>query len=190
MNTMTVSNAPGWVDPHGLDVRTLPAGRWWDAVRVPIGTGVRALTYLGDETGPVIKDGYGGILYWLIRPGSADHWQLRQVQVLGSGWHVAVPPQHRTYGPGLHWRVPPSREEHRTRPELLHCALSAALDDASERRPLARVCCRCERTTEAPVLVRVVASRSGTARAVYACPDCVHHCPAGPGQLEWRTTTR
>lgn len=181
---MTISRAQQWVEPYGVEVRTLPAGRWWDAVRVPLSLGVRALEHLGHDTGAVIKDGYGSVLYWLIRPTAADHWRLPEVQVLGPRCHVAIPAQHRTSGPGLYWRVPLTRQRYRTGPEPLHFALRAALADASGPRHLARVCCRCERSTEAPVLVRVIEPRPNTARAVYACPDCVPHCPSGPGQLE------
>ncbi|MFE9093475.1 hypothetical protein [Streptomyces sp. NPDC007264] len=111
--------------PYSAEVRTLPAGRWWDAVRVPLALGARTLQHLGDETGAVIKDGFGGILYWLVVPNAADGWRLPEVQVLGSGCHVAVPPLHRTTGPGLYWRVPPSRERECTSAHRLHSALTA-----------------------------------------------------------------
>ncbi|WP_251022872.1 hypothetical protein [Streptomyces sp. ISL-10] len=181
---MTMSRAQQWVQPYGLDVRTLPAGRWWDAVRVPLSLGIRALDRLGGDTGPVIKDGHGSILYWLVKPGAADHWQLPEVRVLGPGCHVAVPPQHRMDGPGLHWCIPLTSERYWTSLGRLHSALQAAPTEISGRRTLARVCCRCERNTEAPVLVRIIEPRPYPARAVYACPDCVPHCPAGPGRLD------
>lgn len=77
---------------YSPEVRTVPAGRWWTAVRVPVALGALALESLGDETGAVIKDGYGGIMYWLVPPGDASEWRLPDVQVLGRGSHVAVPP--------------------------------------------------------------------------------------------------
>jgi hypothetical protein len=112
---------------RNAEVQTLAAGDWWDAVRVPLGLGVHALRHLEDETGAVIRDGYGGILYWLIRPGSAAHWQLPQVTVLGPGCHVAIPPLHRTTGPGLYWQVPPARGRERTVASRLYAALRASL---------------------------------------------------------------
>jgi len=115
------------MQPSTLQVRLVAAGEWWDAVRVPLALGSGALRDLGDATGAVIDDGYGGLLYWLIRPGTAAGWNLPQVNVLGSGSHVAVPPIHRLTGPGLHWRVPPSRDREWTSTPLLHSALSAAL---------------------------------------------------------------
>jgi hypothetical protein len=111
---------------YSPEVRTVPAGRWWNAVRVPLALGTPALMSLGDDTGAVIKDGYGKILYWLIPPGDAGDWRLPDVQVLGPGSHVAVPPLRRTSGPGLYWRVPLSRDRYWTDSELLRQALSAA----------------------------------------------------------------
>ncbi|MFE0515071.1 hypothetical protein [Streptomyces sp. NPDC058964] len=31
---MTVSRVPQWIQSHSLEVRTVAAGHWWDAVRV------------------------------------------------------------------------------------------------------------------------------------------------------------
>jgi hypothetical protein len=119
---MTVSRAPRWMCYYSPEVRTVPAGRWWNAVRVPV-----ALGALGDETGAVIEDGYGGIMYWLVLPGDASAWRLPDVQVLGRGSHVAVPPLRRTSGPGLYWRVPLSNDSYWTDTERLRAALTAAV---------------------------------------------------------------
>ncbi|WP_228034800.1 hypothetical protein [Streptomyces spongiae] len=115
------------MSPHSAEVRTLPAGRWWDAVRAPAAPGARALDLLGDRSGAVIRDGYGGILYWLVPPGEAIDWHLPEVQVLGHGSHVAVPPLRRTKGPGLYWQVPLAYDRECTDPARLHAALSVAL---------------------------------------------------------------
>ncbi|WP_461086908.1 hypothetical protein [Streptomyces deserti] len=96
---------------------------------------------------------------------------------------------HRTSGPGLSWRVPLAPEWQWTDPDRLYDALRAAAAAAVGPPPPAGVCCRCERVTEVPVLVSVVAHRASTGRAVYACPDCVVHCPPGPGSQEWHATT-
>ena len=135
MSAMTTSELPRWMPSRRAEVRTLAAGEWWDAVRVPPGLGVHALRHLGDETGAVIRDGYGGILYWLISPGSAAHWHLPQVTVLGPGCHVAIPPLHRTTGPGLYWQVPPSQVRETTATPRLYDALHASL--SSDRPPAA-----------------------------------------------------
>ncbi|MGV9847341.1 hypothetical protein ACWDWU_00840 [Streptomyces sp. NPDC003442] len=84
-------------------------GPHWDAVRAPEALGERALGLLGGATGAVIAD--YNLMYWLIRPGAAQHWQrIRQVQTLGTGRvetsYIGVPPIDRTSGPYLHWRVP------------------------------------------------------------------------------------
>ncbi|MFE7761653.1 hypothetical protein [Streptomyces sp. NPDC057438] len=134
---MTVSRTPRWLCSYSRDVRTVPAGRWWSAVRVPAALGVLALESLGDETGAVIEDGYGGIMYWLVPPGDAAGRQLPGVQVLGRGSHVAVPPPRRTSGPGLYWRVPLSHDSYWTNAERLRTALAeaAATAPGDDRTP-------------------------------------------------------
>ncbi|MGQ4389772.1 hypothetical protein [Streptomyces sp. SAS_270] len=130
---MSVSRARRWTQPSTHQVRLMAAGEWWDAVRVPLTLGSATLRDLGDATGAVIKDGYGDLLYWLIRPGSAADWRLAQVSVLGPGCHVAVPPLHRVTGPGLYWHVSPSRDREWTSASLLHSALRTA--GSPEMRP-------------------------------------------------------
>ncbi|WP_369232638.1 hypothetical protein AB5J56_11735 [Streptomyces sp. R21] len=130
---MSVSRARRWMQSSTLQVRLVAAGEWWDAVRVPLTLGNKALEHLGDRTGAVIKDGFGSCLYWLIRPGTAADWNLAQVKVLGPGSHVAVPPLHRVTGPGLYWQVPPSRDREWTSAALLHTALRTSL--SPETRP-------------------------------------------------------
>ncbi|MDT9696514.1 hypothetical protein [Streptomyces sp. P17] len=98
------------MQPGSVEVRTVAAGGWWDAVRVPLDLGLDALRYLGEDTGAVIRDGFGGRLYWMIPPGSAAGWNVPQVRVLGRGCHVAIPPLHRVMSPGLCWQIPPTRD--------------------------------------------------------------------------------
>ncbi|WP_230992603.1 hypothetical protein [Streptomyces endocoffeicus] len=98
-----------WAPPGGADVRMVQVGPHWDAVRAPEALGERALGLLGGATGAVIAD--YNLMYWLIRPGAAQHWQrIRQVQTLGTGRvetsYIGVPSIDRTSGPYLHWRVP------------------------------------------------------------------------------------
>jgi hypothetical protein len=51
-------------------------------------------------------------------------------------------------------------------------------------RPPVRMCVRCQRITEVPVLVREVHAGSGPGFNVYACPDCAPHITPGPDALE------
>lgn len=128
---MTVSRVPRWLCSYSRDVRIVPAGRWWSAVRVPAALGTLVLELLGDRTGAVIEDGYGGIMYWLVPPGDAADRRLPGGQVLGRGSHVAVPPPSRTSGPGLYWRVPLSHDSYRTDTARLRAALTEATATAA-----------------------------------------------------------
>ncbi len=118
-----------WSPPTGGTVELTPAGRDWDAVRVPTGIGLSAIARLGDDSGAVIEDVHGGILYWFIRPRAADAWELPQpfVEIRGAASYVAVPPVWHTEGHHrLRWIVPLTRTCYRTDPEPLHTALTAA----------------------------------------------------------------
>ncbi|MFC0600017.1 hypothetical protein [Streptomyces palmae] len=105
----------------------MPAGRWWDAVRVPVSFGETAFRFLGGDTGAVIKDPYCARLYWLVRPQSAVGWTIPQVTVLGKGSYIGVPPWHRRKSCGLRWLTAPDRGRHLTEPKRLHAALTTAL---------------------------------------------------------------
>lgn len=113
--------------PAGRTVAMLPAGQWWDAVRVPRALALEALGGLGSRSGAVIEDPGGGLLYWLVPAGRADDWHLAEksrIRVLGHNSSVAVPGPQRTAGP--HWRIPPTRDGALTDPEQLHNALARA----------------------------------------------------------------
>jgi hypothetical protein len=125
-----MSSALAWSPPSGTDVELLPAGRWWDAVKVSRWLAEPALDRLGDDSGAVIEDGFGRTWYWLVAPGGADGWRLQQVVPLGETCYLAVPPQHRTGGPGLRWRVPLAPGRYLTGPGLLHQALADAVAEA------------------------------------------------------------
>lgn len=51
-------------------------------------------------------------------------------------------------------------------------------------RPALRMCARCERTTEEPVLVHEVHAPTGPGFNVYACPECAVHYPPQTDVLE------
>jgi hypothetical protein len=133
--TMTTRAVP-WMPPNGVDVELLPAGQWWDAVRVPAYIGAQVLEQLGWDTGAVIEDQSGAVMYWLVLPGAADRWGLPEpaVAIRGKASYVAVPPVSRTDGPGLRWLAPLTAERYLTDPELLRAALAAAVDAALGRR--------------------------------------------------------
>ncbi|WP_319685740.1 hypothetical protein [Streptomyces sp. ME19-01-6] len=104
-------------------------GHHWDAVRAPKAIGERALDLLGNRGGAVIAD--YSIMYWLIRPGSADYWQhIRQVQVLATTTaeltYMGMPPGHWRSGPGLHWHIPVGPGRYLTGAEQLRQALLLA----------------------------------------------------------------
>ncbi|MFI9585388.1 hypothetical protein ACIHCQ_26830 [Streptomyces sp. NPDC052236] len=120
-----------WSPPNGTDFILTAAGRMWDAVRVPARIGLRVTERLADSSGAVIQDGWGGLLYWLVRPRAADDWGLPKpcVEIRGEGTYVAVPPGWCTQEQWrLRWIVPPTRTCYLTDPELLHAALAAEID--------------------------------------------------------------
>ncbi|WP_409470331.1 hypothetical protein [Streptomyces sp. HC307] len=57
-------------------------------------------------------------------------------------------------------------------------------------RPAVRMCARCQRTTDEPVLVHEVHAATGPGFNVYACPDCVEHYPPLTNALELLDTAR
>ncbi|WP_282695777.1 hypothetical protein [Streptomyces sp. CC208A] len=54
-----------------------------------------------------------------------------------------------------------------------------ASDAVSARKPV-RMCVRCSRITDAPVLVAEVHQNSGPGFNVYACRECAPHFPPVP----------
>ncbi|WP_328550161.1 MULTISPECIES: hypothetical protein [unclassified Streptomyces] len=51
-------------------------------------------------------------------------------------------------------------------------------------RPAMRICTRCQRITNEPVLVHEVHAATGPGFNVYACPPCAAHYPPQPDTLE------
>lgn len=56
-------------------------------------------------------------------------------------------------------------------------------------RPALRMCARCERTTETPVLVHEVHAPTGPGFNVYACAECAAHYPPPTDTLELLDST-
>ncbi|MEU2719853.1 hypothetical protein [Streptomyces smyrnaeus] len=62
--------ATAWSPPTHAPFALMPAGVWWDAVRVPYAPGWSVVRRLGEACGGVIGDPYRSWLYWLVPPGS------------------------------------------------------------------------------------------------------------------------
>lgn len=137
MDTRPGPSARAWTPPAGIDHTLHPAGAAWDAVKMPAYLGEAVIARLGAQAGGVICDPSAQRHYLLIAPNSAGSWAFAEytcVRILGSGSHLAVPPQGRTQGPGPHWlrtATPEGRWLTGTRP--LHTALHAALGEARPR---------------------------------------------------------
>ncbi|OMI34016.1 hypothetical protein [Streptomyces sparsogenes] len=130
------TKADPWIPPSGRSTQLQPAGKSWDAVRVPlsigIGIGKRTLDLLGDATGAVIENPFDKVLYWLIAPGSAADWDmslLPHIAVWGATSYIEVPPADFRKGPGVRWLVPP-HDRHLSAPSALYAALQTATREA------------------------------------------------------------
>lgn len=124
---------PAWLPAPAAGITTVPAGRWWNGVRVDSFDGIRALHHLRDASGPVIEDVASRTWMWLVPVGSTAGWRLACVRILGSGRWVSVPPA--TANGVLVWRVrpPAAGEDGLTDPDALHAALTAVFGPAPKR---------------------------------------------------------
>jgi hypothetical protein len=105
---MNAQWAEPWA-PIGSDVELMPAGHWWDAVKLSAALGAHVLARLEDASGAVITDGYA--YCWLIQPRSARAWEgMAGVQVLGPACYVAVPPAIPAPRAMVQWLVPVSMD--------------------------------------------------------------------------------
>ncbi|MDT3395240.1 hypothetical protein RKE29_01005 [Streptomyces sp. B1866] len=123
------------------DVEARAAGEQWDAVRVPLDVGERALSLLGKASGAVLLDGASRSLYWLISPGTAKAWNtndLPGVAIRGRGFWVAVPPWRWGADRLLGWRVRPVRGRVLTAQQELHSALLSGVRDLAAVSAVAR----------------------------------------------------
>ncbi|MFF3195447.1 hypothetical protein [Streptomyces misionensis] len=104
------------------------AGYDWDAIRVPRSVGLAALAILGPRCGAAIEDPLtaAGVVYYFVRAGTADTWDVANTTALGRGATLAIPPARRTEGPGPHWRICPGDDGWLADPN----ALAAAIADA------------------------------------------------------------
>jgi hypothetical protein len=113
-----------WSPPAHAPFALMPAGVWWDAVRVPYGQGRAAIQRLGRACGGVIGDPYRAGLYWLIPPGSREFAAAPGVVRLSVACWLAVPARDRTVPPGPYWAVPYERGRVLTAPGRLRVALA------------------------------------------------------------------
>lgn len=136
---MSTRSLSPWDPPNGTATHMCSAGKWWDAVKVPTALGTRTLEHLADS-GAIIEDQDGSVMYWLIAPDSAGDWEpLPSVTVLGTARHgtryVAVPPVHKTRGRGLRWLIRYAPDRYLTDAGQLHAALEAALSETADAVP-------------------------------------------------------
>jgi hypothetical protein len=128
------TTVPDWLPPTG-GVQSVPCGRDFDAVRVSSFDGIRAIGRLGSRACPMIEDRATGVVYWLLPVGSAHGWRLRDVEVLGDGYDVAVPPVSGPDDGSVRWLVPPPGDGScLADPQRLREALTG-LDDEPPRAP-------------------------------------------------------
>jgi hypothetical protein len=131
---MTTRALP-WTPPRS-EVEMVEVGPYWDALRVPVEIGERALSLLGSRSGAVIAD--YGLMYWFIPSGDAEYWGRlhRDIHALGAHGaevtYIGVPPAKWTEGPRLHWRIPVDPDRHLTDPHLLRLAMARALAEPDE----------------------------------------------------------
>jgi len=97
--------------PQGPDPVYLHAGRWWDAIRVPLAQGWTIADRM--EYVPGIVDQRASTLTWLVPVGKVAGSQLpAEAELRRDGAWVEVPPQsvvRRQWEtpPRLHWTLPP-----------------------------------------------------------------------------------
>ncbi|MFI6350262.1 DUF6415 family natural product biosynthesis protein [Streptomyces sp. NPDC050560] len=99
------SLATAWIPAYAPGI--VPAGCFWDAVRVTRRTGAELLTLLGDETGAVIADQRYGAMYWLTPPdtGTALCLPGNLARIRSTGHHVVIPPLQPRNESLVQWEV-------------------------------------------------------------------------------------
>ncbi|WP_405987229.1 DUF6415 family natural product biosynthesis protein [Streptomyces sp. NBC_00872] len=132
------TDAEPWTPPAGTTIEMVSVGRYWDAVRVRSYIGERVIERLGADSGAVIEDWHGQVLYWLIPLGAADTWNLplSAVVPLSVATFLSVPPVSYTgEEKRLRWIVPLTTTCYLTDPELLHDVLTAEILAAASSTP-------------------------------------------------------
>lgn len=132
---MPATPAPSWV-PFGQALVPLPAGNFWDAIKMRADLGKAVLDQLGDKAGPVIYDSWGEMVYFLVPAGSSLRWEAPNTWARGTASWVPIPGLEATTGP--HWLVPPDISGRLTGLDDLRAAFEAATEETKPRPPLPR----------------------------------------------------
>ncbi|WP_147255648.1 hypothetical protein [Streptomyces sp. PT12] len=125
--------APEWLPAAADEIRRVPCGRWFDAVRVPCVVSIGAFARLGGAVGPVVGDQRAGQHWWLVPSGEAVGWSLPEVDVAATGRTLLVPAANAPATAALWWASPPQGPL--TDPPLLRAALN---DELAGHRALTR----------------------------------------------------
>jgi hypothetical protein len=118
----------GMVTSRSKDPLQLPCSDW-AVVTVPARQGLEAIDILrrgsGEAVGPVLHDGGGGTLGFLVPPGTAAAWDVPGstcTETDGRGLRLAPEPP----GEGSDWLLPPGEADLPTDPAVLREALGEA----------------------------------------------------------------
>ncbi|MEV5435973.1 hypothetical protein AB0K80_08065 [Streptomyces sp. NPDC052682] len=130
MVTTSQSNTPRTPGRPAAGPLPPPAAAGCDVVTVPARQGLEAIDLLrrgaGEAVGPVLHDGGGDTLGFLVPPGTAAGWDVPGstcTQTLGRGVSLA-PPEPPLEGAA--WLLPPGEAERATDPVVLRAALGEA----------------------------------------------------------------
>ncbi|MDT0270240.1 hypothetical protein RM844_28615 [Streptomyces sp. DSM 44915] len=111
---------PEWMPTEAAGVDVLPAGQWWDAVRLPLGRGMDLVAAMGTSSGqaPAIRNLVTITLTWLVPVGSAAGWPgwpgwPGWVEIVTTGRRLAVPAAELVHepwdgGPAVSWHSRPA----------------------------------------------------------------------------------
>ncbi|TGB13882.1 hypothetical protein E2651_07670 [Streptomyces sp. MZ04] len=85
------------------------AGVDWDAIKVVRSFGLQALDRIA-EPGAVVVDPSAAApaVYFFVRPGTTDGWNVAQSTALSVTNHVTLPPESRVMPPGPYWLTSPA----------------------------------------------------------------------------------
>ncbi|WP_053750434.1 hypothetical protein [Streptomyces sp. MMG1533] len=120
-------------DPRGGAIRDAdgfaltPAGRYWDAVRLPRDLGFQTMTFVSGSVGAVLMGPPARGMYFLVPPRTTGSWDVPRTSALSSSSYVALPPEHRVRPPGPYWLLSPQRGLLHTRTDELRTAVETAL---------------------------------------------------------------
>ncbi|WP_326599865.1 hypothetical protein [Streptomyces sp. NBC_01803] len=147
---------PAWI-PSGHLAQPRPCGLAWDAVITTYIDGIRALGHLGLASRACMQDPEADLVAWLVKPGSAEGWDLPGVRVLGRGEHIDVPPAEPLDTATLQWAIEPDPEDYWTCPRQLHRAVATVAGVKPDPRVLSTFTSlecltgECERCTKGEV---------------------------------------